>query len=68
MTKAVITRAIDTLGGYRFIERVSDPRDKRSVVIKRTGPGSAYLSRFAEQICHQAQSDAELDLEFTTAA
>jgi len=68
VTKAVITRAIDTLGRYRFIERVSDPRDKRSVVIKRTGPGSAYLSGFAEQICRQAQPDVGSDLELTTAA
>lgn len=50
VTKAVITRALDTLSRYKFIARAPDPRDRRSIVIRQTGPGGAYLSRFAEQI------------------
>ena len=50
VTKAVITRALDTLSRYRFVARTPDPRDRRSVVIRQTGPGSAYLTHFAEQI------------------
>jgi DNA-binding MarR family transcriptional regulator len=50
VTKAVVTRALDTLGRYKFIIRRADHRDKRSVIIERTGPGSAYLSRFADRI------------------
>ncbi len=50
VTKAVISRALDTLAGYNFIERRPDPRDKRSVVIVRTARGSSFLTRFAETI------------------
>jgi len=50
VTKAVITRALDTLAGYSFVERRPDPRDKRSVVIVRTARGSTFLTRFAETI------------------
>lgn len=50
VTKAVVTRALDTLSRYNFIARTPDPRDKRSVVIRQTGPGGAYLSKFADQI------------------
>lgn len=55
VTKAVITRAIDTLEGYQFLERGPDPRDKRSVIIKRTARGSTYLTQFAETIRAQAK-------------
>lgn len=50
VSKAVVTRAIDTLSRYKFVARTPDPRDKRSVIIRQTGPGGAYLSRFADQI------------------
>lgn len=50
VTKAVITRALDTLAGYHFIERGPDYRDKRSVIVKRTARGSTFLTRFAETI------------------
>lgn len=50
VTKAVISRALDTLAGYSFVQRRPDPRDKRSVVIVRTAAGSTFLTRFAESI------------------
>lgn len=50
VTKAVISRALDTLTSYNFVERRPDPRDKRSVVIVRTASGSTFLTRFAETI------------------
>ena len=50
VTKAVITRAVDTLERYHFIERAPDHRDKRSIIIKRTARGSTFLTRFAETI------------------
>jgi len=50
VTKAVITRAIDTLEGLKFVRRCADPRDKRSVLIERTARGSTYLSEFADHI------------------
>lgn len=50
VTKAVVTRALDTLGRYKFIIRRADPRDRRSVIIERTGPGSVYLTNFADRV------------------
>ena len=50
VTKAVITRAVDTLASYHFIERGPDHRDKRSVIIMRTARGSTFLTGFAETI------------------
>lgn len=48
--KAVITRALDTLTRYGFVERAPDLRDKRSVIVKRTSGGILYLQRFADII------------------
>ena len=53
VTKAVICRALDTLNRYDFIIRRSDPNDKRSIIVQRTGPGSKYLSRLGDQIVSQ---------------
>ena len=36
VTKPVITRALDTMGGYGLVERRRDPADRRNVLIKRT--------------------------------
>ncbi|PHR60724.1 MAG: MarR family transcriptional regulator [Robiginitomaculum sp.] len=55
VTKAVITRALNTLSGYGFIARGVDLRDKRSVLIKRTGIGSRYLSEFADRMRQEAR-------------
>ncbi len=60
VTKAVITRALDTLSRYKFVCRRDDPRDKRSVLIQRTGPGSNYLSQFGEQICREIKSGSDV--------
>jgi len=56
VTKAVITRGLDTLTRYGFVQRAPDLRDKRSVIVKRTTGGIIYLQRFADII----QSEAEL--------
>ena len=58
VTKAVITRALDTLSRYRFVCRKAHPSDRRSVIVQRTGPGSNYLSQFAEQIRTELKSDS----------
>ena len=50
VTKAVVTRALDTLTGYGFIARAPDARDKRSVIITRTTGGILYLQSFADII------------------
>jgi len=58
VTKAVITRALDTLTRYGFIKRAPDLRDKRSVIVKRTTGGILYLQRFADII--QSEGDTRI--------
>ncbi|MEM9599606.1 MAG: MarR family transcriptional regulator [Pseudomonadota bacterium] len=50
VTKAVISRAIDRLKSYDYIKRADDPRDRRSIVLRRTPDGIRYLQAFAELI------------------
>jgi len=57
VTKAVITRALDTLTRYGFVERAPDLRDKRSIIVKRTTGGIIYLQRFADII--QSEADTQ---------
>ena len=58
VTKAVISRALDTLTRYGFVERAPDLRDKRSIIVKRTSGGILYLQRFADII--QSESEVEI--------
>lgn len=57
VTKAVISRGLDTLTKYGFVARAPDPSDKRSVIVTRTSGGILYLQRFADII----QSEIKLD-------
>ncbi len=56
VTKAVISRALNRLCKYNFIQRADDPDDGRSVLIKRTPAGIQYLQRFGDMI-HQEMPD-----------
>jgi len=57
VTKAVISRALDTLTRHGFIARAPDPRDKRSVIVTRTSGGIFYLQRFADIIHSEIKLD-----------
>lgn len=56
VTKAVITRALDTLTRYGFVARGPDHRDKRSIIVKRTPGGITYLQGFADIIQTESQT------------
>jgi DNA-binding MarR family transcriptional regulator len=58
VTKPVITRALDTMGGFGLVERVRDDRDRRNVVIKRTLKGALYLESLGDLIIREARRDA----------
>jgi len=60
VTKAVISRAIDRLCKYEFIQRAPDPADGRSVLLKRTSAGIHYLQRFADVIQTELPDGARL--------
>jgi len=55
VTKPVITRALDSMGGMGLVERMRDGRDLRNVVIKRTVAGALYLEKFGDLIIAQAR-------------
>lgn len=56
VTKAVITRALDALGRYGFVDRARDPSDGRSVLVQRTGRGSSFLTDFADRVRERSQT------------
>jgi DNA-binding MarR family transcriptional regulator len=43
VSKPAITRALDRLEEFEFTKREKDAQDRRSVIARRTPPGSAYL-------------------------
>ena len=43
VSKPAITRALDRLANSDFIKREQDTNDRRSVFVRRTSAGSAYL-------------------------
>ena len=50
VTKAVISRAIDRLKSYGYVVRADDPRDRRSIVLRRTPEGINFLRQFGDII------------------
>ena len=54
VTKPVITRALDTLGGMKLLSRKRDEADRRNVVITRTVAGAHYLEEIADTIVAKA--------------
>jgi DNA-binding MarR family transcriptional regulator len=50
MTKQSMGYLVDQLGEAGYVERVTDPRDGRAVVIRRTKKGWAYNRAAAEEV------------------
>lgn len=55
VTKPVITRALDTLGAMKLVQRHRDETDKRNVLVRRTVEGALYVERFGDVIISQAK-------------
>ncbi len=43
VSKPAITRALDRLAEFDLVRRKTDPLDRRSVLVQRTPPGTAFL-------------------------
>jgi len=54
VTKPVITRALDTMGGMKLLSRHRDEADKRNVLVKRTVEGALFVERFGDVIIAKA--------------
>lgn len=59
VTKPAITRALDTLGRMKLLDRRRDEADRRNVVILRTVEGALYLEQLADLVVRKS---AELPL------
>ena len=55
VTKPVITRALDTLGAMRLVQRHRDETDRRNVLVRRTVEGALYVERFGDVIISSAK-------------
>lgn len=54
ISKAAVSRALNSLSGMGLVRRKSDSDDRRSVHIQRTVNGSVFLSDYAEIIAQEA--------------
>lgn len=54
VSKPVITRALDTMGGLKLVSRHRDEQDRRNVLVKRTVEGALYVERFGDAIISEA--------------
>ena len=43
ISKPAISRALDRLAEFELVRRKTDPQDRRSVLVQRTPPGSAFF-------------------------
>lgn len=55
VTKPVVTRALDTMGGMKLLTRHRDPRDMRNVLVKRTVEGALYVERLGDALVAKAR-------------
>jgi DNA-binding MarR family transcriptional regulator len=55
VTKPVISRALDTMGAASLVERQVDPADRRSILIRRTLEGAAFLETLAGNIIEESK-------------
>ncbi|MGB3501670.1 MAG: MarR family winged helix-turn-helix transcriptional regulator [Mesorhizobium sp.] len=55
VTKPVITRALDTMGAMRLVQRHRDENDRRNVLVKRTVDGALYVERFGDAVIAAAR-------------
>lgn len=56
VTKPVVTRALDTMGGLDLVSRRRDDLDRRNVIVQRTVNGSLFLDRLSDRIVARAAS------------
>lgn len=55
VTKPVITRALDTMGAMKLVDRRRDENDRRNVLIMRTVDGALYLEKLADLVSEIAE-------------
>ena len=46
VSKPVVTRALNTLGGLGYLRRERDEKDRRNIFVTRTSAGAEFLEHF----------------------
>ena len=54
VTKPVITRALDSMGGLDLVSRRRDDLDRRNVIVQRTVRGALFLEKLGDRIARCA--------------
>jgi DNA-binding MarR family transcriptional regulator len=54
VTKPVITRALDSMGGMDLVSRRRDDADRRNVIVQRTVKGALFLDKLGDRIAARA--------------
>lgn len=54
VTKPVITRALDTMGRMKLVDRRRDEADRRNVIIQRTVEGALFIEKLGDLIIEEA--------------
>lgn len=62
IAKSTVSRALDRLAGFDLVRRKTDPKNRRSVLIRRTATGMVFL-REMRTILHDAASALESPAE-----
>jgi DNA-binding MarR family transcriptional regulator len=57
VSKPAITRALDRLEAFNLAKRATDPKDRRSVIARRTTTGSAYLRTLADYMTKASKQE-----------
>lgn len=55
VSKPVITRALDTMGGLKLVSRHRDEGDRRNVLVARTVDGALFVERFGDAVIAHAK-------------
>ena len=55
VSKPVITRALNTLGGLGYLRRVRDESDRRNVFVAKTSTGQDFLDGFERNLEQNSQ-------------
>jgi DNA-binding MarR family transcriptional regulator len=55
VTKPVITRALNSMGKLKLVNRRRDPKDKRNVLVSRTVEGTLFLDRLGDLVVDLAK-------------
>lgn len=56
VSKPVVTRALNTLGGLGYLRRERDQDDRRNVFVVRTSSGAEFLEGFKRYIAGSGES------------